>query len=186
MTERLQLSCIGEGNGNPLQCSCLENPRDGGACWAAIHGVTQSRIRLKWLSSSCSRNNKAEKKMKKHQRVTQWFGICEDKWACMQAMCTDVKRHLMHEREQPLHGTHTHPSRQSVPKINDLLLENWTHGFTSDLKVGSSPLSYQKTHWKKLTMATAILWDVRIRVVVHGRGWEFSKRRCWEHSCDHA
>ena len=35
------LSCIGEGNGNPLQCSCLENPRDGGAWWAAIHGVTQ-------------------------------------------------------------------------------------------------------------------------------------------------
>ena len=46
------LSCIGEGNGNPLQCSCLENPRDGGAWWAAVCGVTQSRIRLKWLSSS--------------------------------------------------------------------------------------------------------------------------------------
>ena len=37
------LSCIGEGNGNPLQCSCLENPRDGGAWWAAVRGVTQSR-----------------------------------------------------------------------------------------------------------------------------------------------
>ena len=48
------LSCIGEGNGNPLQCSCLENPRDGGAWWAAIYGVTQSRIRLKWLSSYSS------------------------------------------------------------------------------------------------------------------------------------
>ena len=36
------LSCIGEGNGNPLQCSCLENPRDGGAWWAAVHGVAQS------------------------------------------------------------------------------------------------------------------------------------------------
>ena len=44
----------GEGNGNPLQCSCLENPRDGGAWWAAIYGVTQSRTRLKWLSSSSS------------------------------------------------------------------------------------------------------------------------------------
>ena len=42
----------GEGNGNPLQCSCLENPRDGGAWWAAIYGVAQSRTRLKWLSSS--------------------------------------------------------------------------------------------------------------------------------------
>ena len=46
------LSCIGDGNGNPLQCSCLENPRDGGAWWAAIYGVTQSRTRLKQLSSS--------------------------------------------------------------------------------------------------------------------------------------
>ena len=56
MTERLHihfpLSCIGEGNGNPLQCSCLENPMDGGAWWASIYGVTQSRTRLKQLSSS--------------------------------------------------------------------------------------------------------------------------------------
>ena len=46
------LSCIGEGNGNPLQCSCLENPRNGGSCWTAVYGVTQSRTRLKQLSSS--------------------------------------------------------------------------------------------------------------------------------------
>ena len=46
------LSRIGEGNDNPLQCSCLENPRDGGAWWAAISGVTQTWTRLKWLSSS--------------------------------------------------------------------------------------------------------------------------------------
>ena len=45
------LSCIGGGNGNPLQCSCLENPRDRGAWWAAIYGVAQSRTRLKCLSS---------------------------------------------------------------------------------------------------------------------------------------
>ena len=55
-TDRLHfhfsLSCIGEENGNPLQCSCLENPRDGGAWWAAIYGVAQSRTRLKRLSSS--------------------------------------------------------------------------------------------------------------------------------------
>ena len=48
------LSCIGEGNGNPLQCSCLENPSDGGAWWAAISGIAQSRTRLKRLSSSSS------------------------------------------------------------------------------------------------------------------------------------
>ena len=57
-TERLHfhfsLSCIGEGNGNPLQCSCLENPRDGGSWWAAVYGVTQSRTGLKRLSSSSS------------------------------------------------------------------------------------------------------------------------------------
>ena len=57
-TERLHfhfsLSCIGEGNGNPLQCSCLENPRDRGACWAAVYGVAQSRTGLKRLSSSSS------------------------------------------------------------------------------------------------------------------------------------
>ena len=60
-TERLHfhfsLSCLGEGNGNPLQCSCLENPRDGGAWWAALYGVTQSRTQhlSKHLSSSSSK-----------------------------------------------------------------------------------------------------------------------------------
>ena len=48
------LSCIGDGNGNPLQCSCLENPRDGRAWWAATYGVAQSRTQLKRLSSSSS------------------------------------------------------------------------------------------------------------------------------------
>ena len=48
------LSCIGKGSGNPLQCSCLENPGDGGAWWAAVYGVAQSRTRLKQLSSSSS------------------------------------------------------------------------------------------------------------------------------------
>ena len=62
-TERLHfhfsLPCIGEGNGNPFQCSCLENPRDGGAWWAAICGVTQSWTRLKRLSSSRERTKRA-------------------------------------------------------------------------------------------------------------------------------
>ena len=63
MTEQLHfhfsLSCIGEGNGNPLQYSCLENPRDGGALWAAVYGVAQSRTRLKRFSSS-NNNNKIQ------------------------------------------------------------------------------------------------------------------------------
>ena len=58
MTERLHfhfsLSCTGEGNGNPLQCSCLENPRDRGAWWAAVYGITQNRTQLKRISSSSS------------------------------------------------------------------------------------------------------------------------------------
>ena len=61
MIERLHfhcsLSCIGERNGNPLQCSCLENPREGGGWWAAVSGVAQSRTRLKQLSSSSSTNS---------------------------------------------------------------------------------------------------------------------------------
>ena len=62
-TERLHfhfsLSCIGGGNSNPLQCSCLEKPRDGGAWWAAVHGVAQSRTQLKRLSSSKLLQNKS-------------------------------------------------------------------------------------------------------------------------------
>ena len=54
----LSLSCIGEGNGNPRQCSCLENPRDGGAWWAAIYGVAQSQTGLKRGSSSSSSASK--------------------------------------------------------------------------------------------------------------------------------
>ena len=60
-TERLpfhfSLSCIAEGIGSSLQCSCLENPRDGGAWWTAIYGVAQSQTQLKWLSSSSKEGN---------------------------------------------------------------------------------------------------------------------------------
>ena len=69
MTERLHfhfsLSCIGKGNGNPLQCSCLENPRDGGACWAAVYGVAGTQ--LKWLSSSSRSTDKEDRPM-----VAKW------------------------------------------------------------------------------------------------------------------
>ena len=72
-TERLpfhfSLSCIGEGNGNPFQCSCLENPRDGGAWWAAVSGVAQSRTQLKRLSS---RQHIMEKAMATHSSTLAW------------------------------------------------------------------------------------------------------------------
>ena len=64
-TERLyfhfSLSRNGEGSGNPLQCSCLENPRDSRAWWAAVYGVAQSRTRLRWLSSSSSSSSSIHK-----------------------------------------------------------------------------------------------------------------------------
>ena len=80
-TERLHfhfsLSCIGEGNGNPLQCSCLENPRDGGAWWAAVYGVAHSQTRLKRLSSSSSDGQEHfnRKSLKPNSRIewkTEW------------------------------------------------------------------------------------------------------------------
>ena len=70
MTERphfhFSLCCIGEGNGSPLRCSCLENPRDGGAWWAAVYGVAQSWTRLKWLSIAFKWKPE-KKKLKKEQ-----------------------------------------------------------------------------------------------------------------------
>ena len=77
MTEQFHfhfsLSCIGEGNGNPLHCSCLENPRDGGAWWAAIYGFAQSWTRLKRLSSSSSSHAGGDPK-----RLTNWaMHVCQ-------------------------------------------------------------------------------------------------------------
>ena len=70
------LSCTGEGNGNPLQCSCLENPRDGTAWWAAVYGVPQSRTRLTQLSSSCSTHKyyRAEK-INVQNDIHHWLNI---------------------------------------------------------------------------------------------------------------
>ena len=89
-TEQLHfsLSCIGEGNGNPLQCSCLENPRDGGAWWAAIYGVAQSRTRLKQFSSSSSSGGKGTfwlRNLRKEEIVFgqilwEWVRFCWMKW----------------------------------------------------------------------------------------------------------
>ena len=86
MAERLHFhfsfSCIGEGNGNPLQCSCLENPRDGGAWWAAVYGVAQSRTRLKWLSSSSAwgRLYKVQKEARLKSSVRKITGIIFLPW----------------------------------------------------------------------------------------------------------
>ena len=77
---------FGEGNGNPLQCSCLENPRDGGAWSAAVYGVAQSQTRLKWLSSSCKTImgvsqvalvvTLSARQQKRHRCIEWTFGLC--------------------------------------------------------------------------------------------------------------
>ena len=65
-------SCIGEGNGNPLQCSCLESPRDGEAWWAAVSGVAQSRTQLKRLSSSSSSRGGRRLTTKRNHGTSPW------------------------------------------------------------------------------------------------------------------
>ena len=94
-TERLpfhfSLSCIGEGNGNPLQCYCLENPRDGGAWWAAVYGVAQSRTRLKRLSSSSSGGggyigDHLLKTYVDFPLISIWFVYYDFVWGCGQEM----------------------------------------------------------------------------------------------------
>ena len=70
------LSCIGEGNGNPLQCSCQENPRDRGAWWAAVSGVAQSRTRLKRLSSSSSSSSNMHRRL--HQIIAEYTFLSSD------------------------------------------------------------------------------------------------------------
>ena len=67
----LSLSCIGEGNGNPLLYSCLENPRDRGACWAAVYGVTQNPTRLTQLNSSSSSLYRSGERWKRHSLGAQ-------------------------------------------------------------------------------------------------------------------
>ena len=63
----LSLSCIGEGNSNPLQCSCLENPRDRGAWWAAVYGVALSRTRLKGLSIAAQKTHYGDDLVRREQ-----------------------------------------------------------------------------------------------------------------------
>ena len=102
-TERLpfhfSLSCIGEGNGNPLPCSCLENPRDGGAWWAAIYGVAQSRTQLKWLSSS----SKAEWSAHNWEYENE-FKTCSF-WPCVAHSLKKGEGHLKKEVQYNLLST---------------------------------------------------------------------------------
>ena len=90
MTERLHfhfsLFCIGEGNGNPLQCSCLENPRDRGAWWAAVYGVAQSRTRLKRLSGSSS--NPLQYSSQNSREFNGLYSL----WGCKELVTTEWEK----------------------------------------------------------------------------------------------
>ena len=103
-TERLHFyfspSCIGEGNGNPLQCSCLENPRDGGAWWAAVQGVAQRWTRLKRLSSSSSsKNNVKGKENENFQKETQEiFPQHADIVCCFSALMPIINQYNLNNR----------------------------------------------------------------------------------------
>ena len=91
----LSLLCIGERNGNPLQCSCLENPRDGGAWWAAVYGVAQSRTRLKRLSNSSTELHVFLKKI--YVRLC-FFMYCA---CCLNQMCLEpLNEHILYSAER--------------------------------------------------------------------------------------
>ena len=81
------LSCIGEGNGNPLQCSCLENPRDREAWWATVYWVAQSRTRLKRLSSSSSSSSSSESASHGHGQSRAKSESGEAKRSCLAQLC---------------------------------------------------------------------------------------------------
>ena len=117
MTEWLHfhfsLSCFGEGNGNPLQCSCLENPRDRGAWWAAVYGVTQSWTQLERLSSSSSSSSSiipatnyprsklvqvATIMMEHHLAASFTLSIC--------VKITEIRKHTIRPREL-FHGVYS-------------------------------------------------------------------------------
>ena len=117
-TERLHfhfsLSCIGEGNGNPLQCSCLGNPRDGEAWWAAVYGVAQSRTRLKRLSSSSS----SSIDFLGHQEVV-WMVLCSWKvtwhsWALLGKRRSGAVWRWFIESSSP-NWSHTSPAYKDLP-----------------------------------------------------------------------
>ena len=92
------VSCIGEGNGNPLQCSCLENPRDGGAWWAAVYGVAQSQTWLKRLSSSSSSTKPStcqHSELKISEEMREW----RNSSVIIQFGCYHLQIHIMSENK---------------------------------------------------------------------------------------
>ena len=97
-----------EGNGNPLQCSCLENPRDGGAWWAAVYGVAQSWTRLKWLRSKTTLkkrivSNKGKRvQTQESSNATPRFAALKDMSICSLKGCTGMFKLYLYNKKNAL------------------------------------------------------------------------------------
>ena len=112
MTEQLHfhfsLSCIGEGNGSPLQCSCLENPRDWGAWWAAVHGVAKSRTLLSDFTFTFH-FHALEKEIATHSSILAWrfpgtgawwaafYGVAQS-WIWLMWLSSSSSKHLVRDQ----------------------------------------------------------------------------------------
>ena len=160
MTERIHfhfsLSRIGEGNGNPLQSSCLENPRDGGAWWAAVCGVAQSRTWLKWLSSLDSRLD--------HSRI-QFSSVAQScQTLCDPMTCSTPGLPVHHQLPEPTQtnvhwvGGAIQPSHllssPSPPALNlsqHQSLFKWVSSLHQVAKVLEFQLQHQSFQWTPRT-----------------------------------
>ena len=141
-TERLHfhfsLSCIGAGNGNPLQCSCLENPRDGEAWWAAVYGVAQSRAWLKWLSSSSSSSS---------TRASSYFSFLTRKMKVSLHAC--IPSHFSHIRLFATLWTIAHQTPLSMGFSRREYWSRFPYPPPGDLPdPGIEPMSLCLQHWQ--------------------------------------
>ena len=141
-TERLHfhfsLSCIGEGNGNPLQCPCLENPRDGGAWWAAIYGVTWSWTRLKRLCNSSS----SRALNQKSTECSPWATSCPLSLYCLQdktffTFLNDQKKKKIKRRIRFNSMWKTYTVQISVPITEITLGHSHSYPFIYSLRLPS-------------------------------------------------
>ena len=160
----LSLSCIGEGTGNPVQCSCLENPRDGGAWWAAIYGVTQSRTWLKRLSSTSSSSWIIKNKIKQAWALWSsqasccytWYGnsshsitlhnclhLCDLIWSTFGRTC-----YYIYITEEKKMATHSSVLAWRIPGTGE------PGGLPS---LGSQGVGHD---WSDLAAAAAVIWYV--------------------------
>ena len=148
------LSCIGEGNGNPLQCSCLENPRDGGAWWAAIYGVTQSRTRLKRLSSSsiyaeeCKGRHEQEEERKWKIQIVSWY---EDTRNAMNSF----KNWSVRGQTNPTTSLHCYTQELVVTIQKNLHIEPFVEKVV--INEGSAKSFYFKPYLKKICYCKVLL-----------------------------